>query len=675
MAYAGAMKKLLKFMGWLAGVVLLLLITAHFTLRHALNTPKFKEAVTGFIQRTTGRTAEYARIDYTLFPFSLVVHNAALKERDGTGDFAAMNEFSASVDFRAQEISALKLVEPAIRIVQHPDGSYNFSDLLPAPEAKPKSDGTGAPAAGRPASAPEAAPKARVAAPLAIRLVQIEKASLEFVKQYADRPEETFTLTDLDFQLQDFAPDRPVRISGSATLGRKSSFQFELSGPPPGDYRGKFETWPVGFNSCLDLRDFADLEAFLPPGTRPLQSLWATMNIQGAPTDRMTVLLNLATPSEPTGPFLVALQAGLQAELKLPVPVAAHLLAGAPLPDDFRFNPPVCAPPPGSMALTGDPLLALLLKHLDGTANLTFPQFDFGWHHFTEGRASLELHAGVLTITEARLATCGGTLDARGKVQLLDCPLAYWFDRLAADNLALEQVLAANGLGAYTNFSGRLQLEASASGSAVAEPGLKTLVVDATTRIDNLQSVGAGGSLMDQVWMQLDQPLLLKLVPRLKSMVEQAKANAANITTSRYDTATATLSLRNGKAALSGTRLSLPGYRFKVAGAIWPFNDRLDLGARLIATPEETAALTDGKDLSAYLPYEEGGLMIPMTIRGTLHRPAVLPDLDRLLQNALAGVTNGDLGRQLDQLSDSDKKHVEQGLQILQGLGTLLDKP
>ena len=77
MAYAGAMKKLLKFMGWLAGVVLLLLITAHFTLRHALNTPKFKEAVTGFIQRTTGRTAEYARIDYTLFPFSLVVRNAA----------------------------------------------------------------------------------------------------------------------------------------------------------------------------------------------------------------------------------------------------------------------------------------------------------------------------------------------------------------------------------------------------------------------------------------------------------------------------------------------------------------------------------------------------------------------------------------------------------------------
>lgn len=651
---------------------MLLLVTAHFTLRHALNTPEFKATATGFIQRTTGRNAEYARIDYTLFPFSLVVRDAALKEREGGGNFAAMKEFSASVDFRAKEISVLKLVEPAIRIVQRADGSYNFSDLLPTPAAAPKPGAAAAPAAGRPPPVPETAPQAHAAAPLTIRLVQIEKASLEFVKQYADRPEETFTLTDLDFQLWDFAPDRPVRISGSATLGRQSSFRFELSGPPPRDYRGKLETWPVGFNSRLDIRDFADLEAFLPPGTRPLQSLWATLNIQGALTDRMTVLLNLETA---TNPLLMALQAGLQAEVQLPAPVAAHLLSGSPLPEDFQFKPSACEPPPGSIALTGDPLLALLLKYLQGTATVTVPKIDFGLHHCTDGRASLGLQDGVLTITDARLATCGGTLEARGKVQLLDCPLAYWFDRIAADNLALEQALAANGLGAYTNFSGRLHLEASASGSAVAEPGLKALVADATARIDHLQSVGPGGSLMDQVWVQLDQPLLLKLVPKLKPKVAQAQANAATITTSRYDAATATLSLRNGKAALSGTRLSLPGYRLDVSGAIWPFDDRLDLGAQLVATPEETATLTDGKDLSAYLPYEDGGLMIPLTIRGTLHRPAVLPDLDRLLQNALAGVADGDLGRQLDKLSDSDQKHVEQGLQILQGLGTLLDKP
>jgi hypothetical protein len=88
------------------------------------------------------------------------------------------------------------------------------------------------------------------------------------------------------------------------------------------------------------------------------------------------------------------------------------------------------------------------------------------------------------------------------------------------------------------------------------------------------------------------------------------------VTTSRYDEATATLALRNGTATLSDARLSMPDYRLELAGTVLPFDDRLDLAARLVASPEETARLTDGKDRSAYLPYEDGGLMIPLAIRG-----------------------------------------------------------
>ncbi len=672
----GGMKRWLKFLAWLTGVGVFLLGTAHFTLRHALNTPKFKTAATGFVARLTGRPADYARIDYTIFPFTLVLRQATLQEPDGQTAFAAMEELSAVLDFRAKEIASLTLRKPTLRIVQRPDGSYNFSDLLPAPESAPAPGGPRAPQpSGRPEPPAGEKEPQPAATPLAIRLVQIEKARFEFVKQAADQPEKSFTVSDLDFQVQDFAPDRPVRISGQARLGATSAFQFELSGPPPAEYRDNPGAWPVGFNSRLDIRDFADLAAFLPPDTRPLQSLWATLNIQGAVAENLTILLNLATPPEPSGPFRVALQAGLQAEVTLPAPVAAHLLAGTPLPDNLKFAPPACKPPPGTLTLTDDPLLALLLKHLRGTVNLTFPLIHCGQNHLTEGRASLEVRDGVLTVPGAKAAAYDGTLEARGEVQLLACPLTYRFDRIAADNLALDQALAANGLGAYTNFSGRLHLEASASGPAVAAPGLPALVADATTHIAGLQSIGPGGSLMDQAWRELDQPLLLKLVPRLKPKVEQARANTETVTTSRYDEATATLSLRNGKAALSGTRLSMPGYRLLLEGALWPGEDRLDLTARLVASPAETAALTDGKDRSAYLPYEEGGLMIPMVIQGPLRRPAVMPDLDRLLRHALAGGAGPEAAPVLDQLSDSDRKNVEKGLQVLQGLGTLLQKP
>ena len=180
---------------------------------------------------------------------------------------------------------------------------------------------------------------------------------------------------------------------------------------------------------------------------------------------------------------------------------------------------------------------------------------------------------------------------------------------------------------------------------------------------------------MDQVWLQLDNPLLLKLVPRLEPKVEQAKLASETVTTSRYDEATATLSLRNGTASLSDARLSMPGYRLDLAGTILPFDDRLDLSAQLVASPEETMRLTDGKDLSAYLPYDNGGLLVPLSIQGPLQKPEVRPDLDRLLKNALAGTLGEDLGQHLDNLSESDKKHVQEGIQLLQGLGTLLQRP
>lgn len=665
------MKKGFKLLLWLVGLAVFLLLTAHFTLRHALNTPKFKQAMTGFIERATGRPADYERIDYTLRPFSLVVRNAALKEKDGSRDFAAMKEFSVFVDFRTKEVTALRLDEPSIRIVQHPDGSFNFSDLVsaepsaPGPEAAPTESAPEQPA---PTGGPTPPTTTAPAEPaFSVRWVQIDNARFEFVRMAEDGSEELFELSNLDFQLRDFAPNRPFRMDGSVTIGKTSTLQFELSGPAPADYGGKPGDWPLALASSLDIRDFADLKAFLPEGTLPFQSLGMTLNVQGALADKCTVVLNIQTP-EATETHPVALEAGLHAEFNLPGPVLRHLLAGEPLPADLAFAPPPCTPPPGTVALTENPLTALLLRHVQATAELTFPKIAYGSNRFEQGAATIHLRNGIVTIPSAKLSAYGGTLEARGNAQLLACPLAYRLDLLKAENLAVEQALAANGLGDLAQLSGRLQLEASATGTAIAADGLRALAADAQLRIDDLQSVGTGGSLMDQVWLQLDHPLLLQLVPRLKTKVEQAQQAAATTTTSRYDEATATLSLRDGTATLSGARLALPGYRLDVSGAILPFDDRLDLAAQLVASPEETARLTDGKDRSAYLPYENGGLMVPLSIRGPLQKPAVLPDLDRLLRNALAGATEGGSESPLDALSKSDRKNVEKGLKLLENL-------
>ena len=659
------MKKLLRILLWLAGTAVFLLVTAHFTLQHLLNAPKFRTAALARIERSTGRPAALGRIDYELFPFTLVVRDAALKEKDGTSEFASIRSFSASVDFRKKEISALRFERPALRIVQNEDGSYNFSDLFaaaPAETVPPPAEPVGGPA--RPPAGPR--PKAQPAAPpLVIRWVEVADASFEFVRRDANG-EEVFTLSDLNFSLEDFAPGRPLKMHGRTAIGKSSGFQFELFGPAFADYADQLGAWPAAFNARLDVRDFADVRAFLPEGTLPFQSLWTTLNVHGALADRLNVLLHVQT-SDATEAHPVAAELGLRAEFSLPPPVAAHLFGGAELPEELSHQNPPCELPPGAVALGEQPALALLLKHLRGTLALDAPAVVYGQNRFAEGKVRVRLQDGTLAVTNATFSAYGGAVEARGHVQLLGCPLTYRLESLTADKLEIGQALAANGLGEALAVSGTLHLEASASGHAVAEPGLDSLVADARARIENLQTVGTGGSLMDQVWLQLDNPLLLQLLPRLQAKVDRAQQAAATAATSRYETATATLALRNRVATLSDARLAMPGYRIDVAGVLRPFDDRLDLSGKVVASPEETAQLTGGKDRSDVLPYENGGLMIPFTVRGALSDPQARPDLDFLLKNALAGATSGSSGNLLDGLSKSDRKNVEKGLKILEG--------
>lgn len=656
MPYAGGMKRFLRFLLWFAGTAVFLLLTAHFTLKHLLNAPKFKAATTGFIERTTGRPADYGRIDYELFPFALVVRDAALKEKDGTRDFASIRSFSAAVDFRNKEITSLRFDRPTLRIVENEDGTYNFSDLFAAEPAAPAGGPARLPAGPRPEAHP-ATP------PLVLRQVEVIDASFEFVRRDATG-EEAFTLSDVDFDLRNFAPDRPLQLRGQAAIGKSSGFQFELSGPALAEYAGRPGAWPAAFNARLDVRDFADVRAFLPEGTLPFQSLWATLNVHGALAEKLDVLLNVQT-SEASETHPVAAELGLQAEVALPPPVAAHLFGGADLPAEFRFDPPPCEPPPGTISLLGDPELAPTLKHARGAATLTFPKIAYGQNVLERGTISIVLRDGALEIPSAECTAYGGTIAARAGIQFLACPLFWRLEKLTADKLEIGRALAANGLGDFAAVSGTLHLEARANGSGVAEPAVREIVADALARIENLQTAGTGGSLMDQVWLQLDNPILLQLLPRLQAKVDRAKQAAATTTTSRYETATATLVLRDGVATLSNARLALPGYRIDVAGPIRPFEDRLDLAGKVVASPEETAQLTGGKDRSDVLPYENGGLMVPFTVRGALSAPQVRPDLDILLKNALAGASAGSSGDLLDGLSKSDRKNVEKGLEIL----------
>jgi hypothetical protein len=656
------MKKFGFFLLWLVGVAVFLLATAHFTLRHLLNTPDFKKTVTEFITRATGRAADYGRIDYQLFPFALRVQNAVLKEADGQQDFASIQSFTAEVDFRRKEVTSVTLDRPVVRIVQQADGSYNFTDI-----------GRGKPATTKERSAAEsetgAEPTSAAAAPLlVIGRIDLRQARVEFIRRATNGAEHKLVLSAMDGELTDFATANPLHFSGRMAIGEHSTLEFALSGPPPADHSAQPIAWPLDLTARMEIGDVADIQALLPEAEFPFSGLTVALHAQGSLADRLAVEVTADTPITAPG-VPSAIHAKLTADLLLPAPVADHLLLGAALPDAFKYNPPPCAAPPGTVALGESPLLALLLRHLQAQAQLTFTDLTLGANALGDGAANLLLHEGVLTIPTFTFAAHGGRVTIRGAVQLLACPLAYQLTSLQADGLMLHNLLAANMEYAPPGLDGTVQLTASAHGHAVGEEALPSLVADLDLQLTDLRNVGEGGSLADQMWRQLDQPLLLRLLPTLKAKVAAAKQTANLVTTNRYEDATAKLALRNGRIAVSSARLAAADYRLNLHGVILPFADQLDLQATVRASPEETAQLTGGKDLSAFLPYEDGGLQVPLFIRGPLRKPVVVPDMDTLLKNAAAGLTSqSDGGNILDSLSASDRKNVEKGLAILNDL-------
>ncbi|MDR0993503.1 MAG: AsmA-like C-terminal region-containing protein [Verrucomicrobiota bacterium] len=666
------MKTILRLLLWFLLVLAVLAVAAHFTLRYALNTPKFKAALTGFIERSTGRRFDYERMDYRLIPLSLVIRQAEFKEKDSEINFASIQTFSARINLRQKELSSLVLASPSIRVVQYADGSFNFSDLLS------KGDGPDATSPGATAPTPRPTAEATERAEPAelpdfmVRLIEVKDARFEFLRVDETGATHALELTNLHLNLHEFTPSTPLRLDGRVKIGRSSTFDFNFSS-------GALNAWmttpaevPLELAATLKIEDFADIRAFLPAEALPFRSLAATLSTRGTMAGGLAMVLDVDTP-DPTEAHPVAIRGRLSPTLSLPAAVVKHLATGAPLPASMQTAFEACEAPEGTLSLLHNGMTVLLLRHLTLSTQAHLPLIAYGQNRFTDGEVNSMLTNGQLTVS-GRIRAYEGAISFDAQVQTLACPLAYTLSSLTASNLSLTQMLADNGLSIPSSFSGTAQVQVSAMGTAIFSNAFRSrLAANASLRLNNLQRIGNDGSVLDQLWIQLDNPVLLNLAPKLQPKVEQARKAISTITTTRYEDVTADIHLQQGRATLSNVRMEIPNYRIEAEGTLLPFEQTLDLNARVLLSAEETARLTNGKDRSTYLPYENGGLVIPFHIRGALTKPAVVPDLQVLLKNAAAGVVREELAPQLQKhLSDSDRKNIETGLQILQELGNRL---
>jgi hypothetical protein len=109
-------------------------------------------------------------------------------------------------------------------------------------------------------------------------------------------------------------------------------------------------------------------------------------------------------------------------------------------------------------------------------------------------------------------------------------------------------------------------------------------------------------------------------------------------------------------------KLTTEDFTLRGSGQV-DFALQANLLANVIFSKRFTLSMTDGKDLSDLLPYENEGLLIPVRITGSLMSPMVLPDL----ATVLSSLTQGKLKQQIGSLLGG--KEGEGGSPLNQILG------
>jgi AsmA protein len=186
------MKKLLKVVGIVVGILILLIIGLSIFAKSYLSSDRLKPLILPKAEAMTGRKVLLDEIDVSLFK-GIVAKGLSVKERDGQRDFVKVGRFVLSYRFlpllkKQLVISKIEIGSPSISIKKERRGRYNFSDITENHSKGPQEP--------KKPSGPEqqALPVSIVADRLFIR-----NANLTFVDEGKELPDVSMTL-DAEFK-------------------------------------------------------------------------------------------------------------------------------------------------------------------------------------------------------------------------------------------------------------------------------------------------------------------------------------------------------------------------------------------------------------------------------------------------------------------------------------------
>ncbi|MBZ0154808.1 MAG: AsmA family protein [Alphaproteobacteria bacterium] len=178
------MKKWVAVAGVVLGVLLVLFAGLTLFVKSYLRSDVLVSLLVPRLEALTGRKVQIEEVNASLFK-GISVKGLAIKQRDGSGDFARMEEFI--LDYRLKPllrkqlvIERIEIISPYVFVRRERDGSYNFSDMKERSTGKREQKEGGLPLA------------------LLIDRIVVKNARVEFADARGELPPLTALIAEVD---------------------------------------------------------------------------------------------------------------------------------------------------------------------------------------------------------------------------------------------------------------------------------------------------------------------------------------------------------------------------------------------------------------------------------------------------------------------------------------------
>jgi hypothetical protein len=203
-------KRLFIITGTALGIIVASLLVLTLYVKSYLQSDKLKAIIIPKIEELTGRPVSLDAINVSIFS-GISVQGIHVKEKDGSGDFAAVKEFVLNYNFmpllhKKLVISSINVIDPFLHVIRDENGRFNYEDIIEAAKShrNKKEDREQKPSGGIPFS-------------VTADKIGISNARIEFADSLNELPRLT-ALSDADLKISAGSESGGLKFSGGAKV-------------------------------------------------------------------------------------------------------------------------------------------------------------------------------------------------------------------------------------------------------------------------------------------------------------------------------------------------------------------------------------------------------------------------------------------------------------------------